>query len=77
MSVSGLLLLIGCALAIGIPAALAAGRALASRLFGVEPYEPRIFLVALLVLAGAAFAAAMVPARRTTAIDPIHALRAE
>jgi len=29
------------------------------------------------VLAGAAFAAAVVPARRTTAIDPIHALRAE
>jgi predicted permease len=64
-------------LAIGTPAALAAGWALASRLFGVEPYEPHIFLVALLMLTGAAFAAAVVPARRTTAIDPIRALRAE
>ncbi|HXO28344.1 MAG TPA: hypothetical protein VOA80_13430, partial [Thermoanaerobaculia bacterium] len=44
---------------------------------GVEPYEPRIFLAALVVLAGAAFAAAVIPARRTTAIDPIRALRAE
>jgi predicted permease len=73
----GALAPIALGLAIGIPAALAAGRALASRLFGVEPYEPRIFLVALLVLAGAAVAAAVVPARRTTAIDPIRALRAE
>ncbi|HYL06717.1 MAG TPA: ABC transporter permease [Thermoanaerobaculia bacterium] len=77
MVLRGALAPIALGLAIGIPAALAAGQALASRLFGVEPYEPHVFLVALLVLAGAAFAAAIVPARRTTAIDPIHALRAE
>jgi predicted permease len=77
MVLRGALAPIALGLAIGIPAALGTGRALASRLFGVEPYEPRIFLVALLVLAGAAFAAAVVPARRTTAIDPIRALRAE
>jgi ABC-type antimicrobial peptide transport system permease subunit len=77
MVLRGTLAPVALGLAIGIPAALAAGRALASRLFGVEPYEPRIFLAALLVLAGAAFAAAVIPARRTTAIDPIHALRAE
>ena len=77
MVLRGTLAPIALGLALGIPAALAAGRALAGRLFGVEPYEPRIFLAALLVLAGAAFAAAVVPARRTTAIDPIHALRAE
>jgi predicted permease len=77
MVLRGTLAPIALGLALGIPAALAAGRVLASRLFGVEPYEPRVFLAALLVLAGAAFAAAIVPARRTTAIDPIRALRAE
>ena len=77
MVLRGALAPVALGLAIGTPAALAAGRALGSHLFGVDPYEPRILLTALLVLAGAAFAAAVVPARRTTAIDPIHALRAE
>lgn len=64
-------------LVIGIPATLAAGRALASQLYGVKSYDPLIIGAAALVLALCALAAAFIPARRAASIDPMVALRFE
>jgi putative ABC transport system permease protein len=73
----GALLQIAVALAIGIPIAVAAGRAMAAQLFGVKPYDPRILLITAAALVAAAFLAAVIPARRAATLDPIRALRAE
>jgi len=68
---------LGLGLAIGIPAALAGGNLLASQLYGIKSYDPMIFGVAALVLAGCAIVAAYIPARRATRVDPLVALRYE
>ena len=65
----------GIALAIGIPVTIAAGHAMASQLFGIKPYDPRILLITAVVLAFAALIAAAVPARRAATLNPIRALR--
>lgn len=62
---------------IGVPIAVAGGRALASQLFGVKSYEPGIIAVAAGMLAVAAFVAGMLPALRAASTDPMRALRAE
>jgi predicted permease len=46
-------------------------------LFDMTPTEPRIFLVAALVLATAAIVAGWLPARRAAKVDPLIALRNE
>jgi len=68
---------VGLGLAIGIPAALAGGLLLAHELYGVKSYDPMILALAAVILAGCAFLAASVPARRATRVDPIVALRYE
>ncbi|MGH9712355.1 MAG: ABC transporter permease [Candidatus Acidiferrales bacterium] len=73
----GALLQMGIALAIGIPVTIAAGRAMAAQLFGVQPYDLRILLPTATALAAAAFPAAVIPARRAATLDPIRALRTE
>jgi len=73
----GALLQMAIALAIGIPIAVAAGRAMAAQLFGVKPYDLRILLLTTVVLVIAAFLAAVIPARRAATLDPIRALRIE
>jgi ABC-type antimicrobial peptide transport system permease subunit len=59
--------------------ALAFGLARLSRamLFGVDGLNPAAGGGALLVLAAVACAAAMLPARRATRVDPAGAMRAE
>jgi macrolide transport system ATP-binding/permease protein len=64
-------------LALGIPAALFAGRFMASLLYQVSNTDPLAFLGAVAVLALCATAAAFLPARRAAAIDPMRALRTE
>ena len=44
-------------------------------LFGVSPYDPLTYVGLATVLLGLAVAAAYVPARRATALDPIASLR--
>jgi len=73
----GAFLQIVIAMAIGIPATVAAGHAMAAQLFGVKPYDPRILVMTAMVLSAAALVAAMVPARRAAAIEPMSALRTD
>jgi predicted permease len=62
---------------IGIPAALAGGRLLASQLYAVGPYDPLALSLGVVGLSAAAFVAGYLPARRAARIDPVSALRAE
>lgn len=69
------LILIGCF--IGTAAAIAATQTLKGLLYGVTPRDPLSLIVAVLVLAGTALAATLLPARRAVRIDPVEALRCE
>jgi predicted permease len=62
---------------IGVPAAVAAARALQSQLFGVGPYDPGTIGLSITLMIAIAFAAAWLPARRAARIDPMTALREE
>ncbi|HKO14675.1 MAG TPA: ABC transporter permease [Gemmatimonadaceae bacterium] len=65
------------ALAIGVIAAIAATRLLASQLFGVGATDPLTFSAVVLLLAIVAVAACWIPARRASRVDPMVALRRE
>jgi predicted permease len=64
-------------LAIGIPAAIAAGKAMSDELYAVKPYDASTLALATLVLGLAALLAAFIPARRAASVDPTRALRTE
>jgi ABC-type antimicrobial peptide transport system permease subunit len=68
---------VGLGLALGIPTAIATGHLIASQLFNIRPWDPRILFGAALLLGLAALISAIVPARRATNVDPMVALRAE
>jgi putative ABC transport system permease protein len=62
-------------LAIALPISVAVGRAMASLIFGVVSLDFSIFVAVALLFLMIALAAAYLPARRATRIDPITALR--
>ena len=64
-------------LVLGLLAALALNRFLTTQLVGVSASDPRIFAGVALLIAGVAFFATLLPARRATRVDPLIALRAE
>ncbi len=68
---------IGIGLALGIPAAIGAGKLMSGQLFGVKPWDPLMLTVATLLLALAAMLASIIPASRAAAIEPMIALRNE
>ena len=64
-------------LMLGLIAASAGTRVLASLLYGIQPGDPATLLAATVLLATACVAASYIPARRATAVDPVAALRGE
>ncbi|MBZ5603244.1 MAG: ADOP family duplicated permease [Acidobacteriia bacterium] len=64
-------------LAIGYAVSAVFARLLAQYLYGVSPYDPRSYAAVALALAMAGLAAAYLPARRATRVDPLSALRCE
>ena len=69
------LILIG--LLIGLPLTFAAGRFLESQLYGMNPYNATVTLVAVVMLGLCALVAALIPALRASLISPVEALRVE
>lgn len=68
---------VGIGMAIGIPAAIGAGKLMTDQLFGVKPWNPIMLMVAVLTLALAALLASVIPARRAAGVEPMVALRNE
>lgn len=66
-----------CGVIAGIPAAIAASRVLTAYLYGVELLDPRTYLGVALLVPAITLAAAYLPARRATTVDPLVALRHE
>jgi ABC-type antimicrobial peptide transport system permease subunit len=64
-------------LAAGLALALAPTRVMASLLFRVPATDPTTFVAVALALATVWLAAAYVPGRRATQVDPMVALRAD
>jgi predicted permease len=69
------LVAIGCA--VGLALGLGASRLLGGLLFDVGPFDPLSLAGVVVLLLGAAFLAAWIPARRAAGVSPSAALRAE
>jgi len=61
----------------GLLAALAVGRLLSSKLTGVSPFEPLVFVVVVLTVVTVVVVASWMPARRAVRIQPAIATRVE
>jgi predicted permease len=64
-------------LAIGMPAAVIGGRYMASLLYNVRTWDPVVLVATTVILAIAAFLAAVIPAQRAASVEPMTALRIE
>ena len=64
-------------IAAGLACAFALGHVLSSLLFGVPAHDPVTFVLVACILAGIAFVACLLPARRAAGIEPVVALREE
>jgi ABC-type antimicrobial peptide transport system permease subunit len=62
---------------IGLAAATGVSQVLSSVLFGVSPLDPIALIGAVFVVAGVAFAAGTLPARRAASVDPGQTLHYE
>jgi predicted permease len=71
------IVLVGAGIVIGIGAALASGRLVATMLFGLQPTDPGTIALAVAVLLTVSALAGYLPARRAARVDPMVALRAE
>jgi len=67
----------GLGVAFGLAGAVGLSRVIASRLFGVTPLEPYIYILATALLVLVALAASVIPAFAATKADPLAALRSE
>lgn len=67
--------LLGIGVLAGSVAAYALGRLLESRIYGVSPVEPSLYLAAIVFFVAVTALASALPARAATRIDPARALR--
>jgi predicted permease len=70
-------LMLGLGTVAGLSAAAGVSRFLEGMLFSVQPIDAGVYVAASAVLSAIALAAAYVPARRATTVDPLIALRCE
>jgi ABC-type antimicrobial peptide transport system permease subunit len=68
---------VGVGLALGLPAAIGAGKLMSGQLFGVQAWDPVMLALATLLLGLAALAASVIPAWRAASVEPMVALRME
>lgn len=73
----GALQLLAVGVAVGLPAALAAGRIISSMLFGLTPADMTTILSATTILLLSGLLASLLPARRAARVEPLAALRYE
>jgi predicted permease len=71
------LMLAGLGVAIGLAAAVGVMRLMNSLLFGISPLDPLTYIAVSFVLVASAVLASYLPTRRTAAVDPVEALKAE
>lgn len=77
MFVRSALVLTGVGAAVGLGTAAAVMPLMRALLFGISPLDPVTFIAVPVALIAAAAVASYLPARRTAAINPVEALRAE
>jgi putative ABC transport system permease protein len=77
MVLGGAFLQVFIGLALGLPAAIGAGKLMTTQLFGVDPWDPGMLTAVALLLGVAALVASLVPAWRAAGIEPMTALRTE
>ncbi len=71
------LIIVGFGAPAGVLAALMLSQMIAAQLYGVSPHDAGALVVAVMLMAGIAFLACWLPARRASRVDPIIALRAD
>ncbi len=64
-------------LLVGLGAAIALGRLIATQLYQVSPTSPLLLFGTMVILGGAALLACLFPARRASLLNPVTALRTE
>jgi putative ABC transport system permease protein len=69
--------LVAIGLGVGLAGAAAVSGLLASQLFGVNPREPRIYVLVTVALLLVGIAACLLPAWRATRVSPVVAMRGD
>ena len=64
-------------LLLGLAAGAAAARLLTVMLYDVQPHDPFVFAIVVVVLSASGLVACLIPAVRATRVDPVTALRSE
>ena len=71
------LILLTIGLAVGVPSAIGLGRYVSSQLYGIQPNDPWIAAMTVVLLSVVSAAAGLIPASKASRIGPILALRYE